>query len=668
MKTIYRNYKLATSGKIITVSLQALFRAVGIDGEVTNGAIPVAVLDCLRVLIERPNVTGLVSIKQGVQASGTYYTVTDDELTIHVAGLRGGISRVYVCAQYGTNNPAALVCELDAPQNVAFLEVDGSFTPLERAAEKDAETEDGAYYYAYVYKHGNVVIWFAEEKLDKHGNTVTAFVADGLDAEFDDATEEQGRIVYNVSNVPVYDEEEDVVLSPNNIFGGAGGGNENLLIGTQEEREALTDVAEGVQFNEVHYNEETDTYTCTRYLYCNREWVEIVSPVVSPVETVVLHVTTYDGEGDVEGLHVGITDNNTGAGIERELDENGECTFEIPKGHTYVVSIETLSGYHALADETFTAYLDMRNITLTFQAITAGTETVVVKARVFDAQGQDITEDDVDTLGLEVNVQIEGEEEPLVEMIDSDHQCTFNIPYGKRYTVNFPQALGYALLYGNKQTHIASILQREVDMFYYQLGEVGIYGMDADGVDYSYEQMQAMTETERASIIAVHINTSALQAAGNGFAYKLPVVTASKSWAGSNVEFDRNILPFKTNHAEAVLDLDGKTNTDNIIAIGDVLSVATAAADYCREQTLVIGGVTHEGFLGAYGQMYALAENIVTLNAIHALLGKAAPTFTSGGWWTATQGSASNAVDLSSGGFGNYSKNTSGTTVALFAL
>ena len=58
MKTISTNYKLTTNGKKMRVSLVALFRAVGIGGEVSEAEVPGNVLDTLRVQLVRPGVTG----------------------------------------------------------------------------------------------------------------------------------------------------------------------------------------------------------------------------------------------------------------------------------------------------------------------------------------------------------------------------------------------------------------------------------------------------------------------------------------------------------------------------------------------------------------------------------------------------------------------------------
>ena len=130
----------------------------------------------------------------------------------------------------------------------------------------------------------------------------------------------------------------------------------------------------------------------------------------------------------------------------------------------------------------------------------------------------------------------------------------------------------------------------------------------------------------------------------------------------------KSLLPFKQSHAAAVQDLDGETNTENIIDIGDTMGVGTEAADYCHAQKATIAGATKDGFLGAYGQMYQLVANITELNALHTLLGVAQLGITSGFWWTSTQYNAGYAVGLDGGGFDYNNKLYGFTTLALFAL
>ena len=444
----------------------------------------------------------------------------------------------------------------------------------------------------------------------------------------------------------------------------------NLLIGSQEERLALTDPKEGLEFNQVDFDTEFQKYRVTRYIRENGAWVELDSPQTESEETVSLHVTTWDGEGTVEGLNVGITDNTTHATYSRILDHFGNCSFKITKGHTYTITVEDLSGYHSLPDETFKASMDERPVTMVFQPVATNYETVIAHITVYNKKLVDVTNQDTDFIGLAIELQVEGEATPRTGTIGQNHQCTFTVEYGKTYSLTAPTVEGYRIRFNaSKQfTHTAGVPQRELPMHYMEWNADGVFGLDANGDTYDYDTIEAMTAQERTSIIAIGINSSRLQAANAGFCYKLPTGTTGKQWANQNVEFDQTLLPFKQRHAAAVIDLNGAQNTQNIIDIGDSMGVETPAADYCQAQTLTIGGETKTGFLGAYGQMYALAENIAVLNALHSLLGISLPGFTDGNWWTSTQCIATYAVVLSNGGFYYNTKTNSTTTMALFAL
>lgn len=432
----------------------------------------------------------------------------------------------------------------------------------------------------------------------------------------------------------------------------------NIRIGTRTDRTAYH-AYEGLQWNEI-----SDTGILSeRYVFKEGSWIKLGE--WSPVETVNLKVTTYDG-ASTEGLNISVFDNNIGTILYLQLDVLGECSFEIPKGHTYTISITPMTGYRGISDITYSAALESRPITLEFQPITIGTEEIQLHVRVYDSTGTDITEQDVDFIGLEVNCSIPGKE-TVVGYLDSSHNCIFRVQFGDTYTISLPMVPGFTTV-GAEQSHLASITQRNLTCIYKEFVNIGIYGVDDNGSLFTYSDMQTMTDAQKQSIHYIALNTSRLREAGASFLYSIPVLTQKKTWASSNVEFDQSLLPFKTSQATAVLDLDGQRNTDYIKIIGDSLLVETPAADWCSEQTVTIGGITKEGFLGSYGQMYALSENKVELNAMHAILGVDAPTFTSGAWWTSAQYSATLAVYLYNGGF-NYSyKYGSTSVVPLFAF
>lgn len=444
----------------------------------------------------------------------------------------------------------------------------------------------------------------------------------------------------------------------------------NLVIGTEEERLAFVGAVEGMEWHETHAADPEDPDSkayVLRFLYEDGDWKKLEDPQTETVETASLHVSTYDGQGDVEGLQVGITDRNAQTVIHRILDANGNCTFDIPKGHTYIVSIQSLEGYRDIPDQTYVASLDSRSIGLTFLGYATSVETVNVHVTVYNNALQDITAQDTDMIGLTVTCQITNGD-TLTAQVGADHTCQFQVPYGEEYTIIEPNVQGYMRRFAVQWVHTASVPQREVPMHYVEWINVGIYGINEGGQLFTHEDIAQMTAEQKAEIKYIGMNTSTLQAAGASFFYKVPKVTDSKQWASANVEFDQTLLPFKQSHAAAVQDLDGETNTEKIIDIGDTMGVGTEAADYCFAQKATIAGATKDGFLGAYGQMCELIANRTELDALHTLLGVATLGIQSGYWWTSTQCNAGNAVILYNGGFNNGIKGTRNTTMALFAL
>lgn len=441
----------------------------------------------------------------------------------------------------------------------------------------------------------------------------------------------------------------------------------NLYIGTEEERLALVNPKPGLEFHQIGINPETGKNLIRRFIKEEDGWLEMENPEVSGSELVSLHVSTYDGLGDVTGLSVGITDKTTGNILTRNLNESGNCTFSIEKGHQYTISIESLSGYKDIPSSTYTASLNERSINSVFYGISTDSETIVVNVTVYNSNLVDVTTTDTDFIGMEVELAISGETSRTA-IIGSDHTARFIVEYGKEYTLIAPKKEGYKSRFASTFTGTTGIPQRQIPLHYMAWNSAGVYGVKADGTIYDYDTMETMSASELSEFIGIALNSSRLQAENAGFIIKLPKISASKQWAASNVEFDKALLPFKTSQATAVLDLDGALNTQKIRDIGDSMSIETPAADWCSEQTLTIGGETKTGFLGAYGQMYALSENAAVINAIHTLCGYAVPGYTSGTWWTSTQYSATNAVFLYNGGFSNYGKNSSYSVVPLFAF
>lgn len=439
---------------------------------------------------------------------------------------------------------------------------------------------------------------------------------------------------------------------------------QNLMVGTRAERLAF-EAYEGLEWNETGTN-ESGTPQVIRYLYVNSQWEIIEAPQLSASENVALHISTYDGQGTLTGLSVGVTDHTTHESATYQLNASGNCEFSIMKGHDYTIAIASLSGYHDLPDQTFQASQDAKSINMTFLAETTQYEKVSFHVTSYNASMVNTLALQEELIGTVVTCQITGGD-TLTAMVGENHCAEFEIPYGKEYHIETPHVAGFITIHAQSWTKVASLPQRTLPAHYLIWAGSDIMGMDEDGALYSYDTLDSMGQVAAKALIkALYLNDSVLQAQNAGFAYKVPLVTASKPWASSNVEFDTDLLPYKTNDSQASTDYNGPANTINIKEIGASLGITTGAATYCNEQILTVAGEDVYGYLGAYGEMKRLVSNLAQLTAFHLLLGYPAPQFNVGNWWTSTQGSATNAVTLYNGSFGNANKYGSTTVMALF--
>ena len=321
-------------------------------------------------------------------------------------------------------------------------------------------------------------------------------------------------------------------------------------------------------------------------------------------------------------------------------------------------------------------------------------EMVEVRIRLFDKENNDVTDDDEELIGKKVHATLEHGE--IIEAeIDNRHIAVLEIEHDTEYTVSLEGIThNYYVTKVDKLNHVASEPVRIINVEMHAALTPGFYGITEDGKAYDADEIEAMLDaaqsedekTEiRNSFKYIGVNTSNLSAANCSYMYALTgdvrfSNSQSKSWALSNVAFDLEQLPYKNNDTVAAFDLDGKTNTDKIISIGDNIDIETPAADWCRQENhkITINGVEKYGFLPAYGQLRMLSntyypENVTALLRLHALIfnnPSATLPFSRGVWWSSTQYNAGHAVILDYGTFyGNgFSKTSNGITLVCWAL
>lgn len=381
------------------------------------------------------------------------------------------------------------------------------------------------------------------------------------------------------------------------------------------------------------------------------------------------------------------------------VNENGYgvAKFLIPLGHQYTVTMPTISDYTKPATRTYTAseLLVTRYVTHEY----------LKDYELLDIHAALQTSTD-DTIAILANQLISIFDNGTLSVIaegrfDSEGRCnTIQIAYGTSYTILFPEVAGYTNDYmGTNYT--AEQTTRDL-LITYSSEDMGLFGIDKKGNHYTYSQASTAISAgtlATSDIVAIGFNNNTLAHADRGdgktncgFCISTDTsINTSTTWAGENIAFNPNKMPFITSHTAGVLSqLGGKYNTTLIRQLGasgedcgtwtkqsdgtytagtDMRVVSTSAATHAASKTHPVYGTANEGFLPSYAQIYYLSLQITALKAYFTLLGKTAPTITSGVWWTSCQYSETGAVLLYNGGFyGGDRKTSSGSVLLCFDL
>ena len=602
MKTITLSYTLQTNGKKLAVSLAALFRAVGLDGEVTSAEIPGEVLDTLRVRLVSPGTSGAVELSQNAN-NPCYYTLDGSNLLLTLSNLVGGLHRLTVLVKYGTNTRALLLVDLSVPQNIQFLKSEGAvLMPLIRKPELDA-TLDGVNWYGYAYSYGEKIAWLQTDKPLHLHETIPALYAESLGTKIGDATAITAIVVQN-AGATIFDKTpaEPITFGAVDTFGSVGGGD----------------------FEE---------------------------------EKVTVKLSIPEGADPVNWQDYSVSVENVTAGTVRsvDIDENGEATFNIPAGETFIVELPALAYYTAPMKRTYVAISSEKTITYEYTT-TPHQERIVVYAYSYESAL-------VRLIGKEVVMTTDS---GVVERhaFGDGLRVEFVANYGDIITLEYPSVEGLTPRV-RTVTFTANRVERGL-VVYYDDSRIGVFGRDIAGNWYNLNDQgnlvdESGIEIPEPSVVEfVALNTSALDmslrdvkgtSTGNGFMVRCNQgMVGGKTWASQNVEFDTNKLPFGT-------DYRGAKNTEYIRQIGDEMNVDTPAADYAYNRTVTFAGETRHGFLPSILQLQAYNSNYSAMNAVATAAGKTIPNISKSHVLSSSQASATGAYELDFSDFSNKNKN-----------
>ena len=613
MKTITLSYTLQTNGKKLAVSLAALFRAVGLDGEVTAAEIPGEVLDTLRVRLVSPGTSGAVELSQDANKP-CYFTLEGSNLLLTLSNLVGGVHRLTVLVKYGTNTRALLLVDLSVPQNIQFLKSDGAvLMPLIRKPELDT-TLEGVNWYGYAYLYGEKIAWLQTDKPLHVRGTIPALYAESLETEIGDATAITASVVQN-AGVTIFDETpaEPITFGAVDTFGSVGGGD----------------------FEE---------------------------------EKVTVKLSLPEGADPVNWQDYHVTVENVTAGTVRSVDinENGEATFNVPAGETFIVELPTLENYTVPMQRTYVAISSEKTITYEYTT-TPHQERIVVYAHSTVSALAGL-------IGQEVVMTTDSGEVERRAFGD-DLRVEFVANYGDIVTIEYPAVEGLTP-HVRTVTFTANRVERDL-VAYYDNSRIGVFGRDIAGNWYKLNDQGNLVDESGIEILDpsvvefVALNTSALDmslrdvtgtSTGNGFMVRCDQgLIGGQAWAAQNVEFDTSKLPFGT-------DYRGAKNTEYIRQIGDQMNVSTPAADTAYNRTVTFAGETRHGILLAILQLQAYNSNYAALSAVAVAAGRTIPSISGTRVWSSSQYNATNAYCLSNGSVNDSGKGISNSVLVGYDL
>ena len=374
-------------------------------------------------------------------------------------------------------------------------------------------------------------------------------------------------------------------------------------------------------------------------------------------------------------LTVTVQNESTSKGVVVPLSESGECVFEISQGSRYAITLPYVEGWDQPAVMKYTALLANRNIdyfySRNYEALTCRfvMRSEAISASSFNGQTVSVI-NILDGSIVTTNVIDQG-------------QVTLLIPYEIAYMIKVPEADGMTHDH-NTTTYISGIQARQIVFSYIDYHALHVFGLDANGNIHTIANLQKMgVDAARELIVAGGYTDAELDSVertdggkGCGFCWDINNPTVSGQWASENVDFGVNntiiaealangdvaeACGYYTNHDLAFARKDGARESALVMQIGKILADAgklvqtgpTPIFELAFQRQCPITNASNNGFILAFGQLYALRQAKNEMDELYKALGLTAPNILSGRWWSSLQSIAAHAVLLYYGGF-NY--------------
>ena len=385
-------------------------------------------------------------------------------------------------------------------------------------------------------------------------------------------------------------------------------------------------------------------------------------------EHISVYLSSEDGLAVVSGLDVSLIYVGTDQVYHATTDDNGICQFIVPNGIKYRIILPEIQDYLTPSEEEHMASIASRSIEHRYRRIGEEVEQVYIQVN----QMENGVYSPIENHQIKLKI---GTGTTSTYYTPANGTLVLNIPSGQEYVIDIATKENYYIR-GQKYHYELQATQIRRHIYVnFRAYESGIWIVTDQNEEVTYEDwIQQNRDPKSAQLIK--IATGELSAAGGVYYLKIDDLrfrnAPDHQWASQNVLFTS--IPENGNSLTADYYYDGYTSSKNIQQEGDTRSIGTNAVDYALAQTLQIGELTLNGFIGSCGQWVTIWRNKEHIDDILEVVrpdlrdGRTYYLFSN--WttnkWTSSQDDARGAWVLASVFYGNV-KNDSFAVLVFYA-
>ena len=320
-------------------------------------------------------------------------------------------------------------------------------------------------------------------------------------------------------------------------------------------------------------------------------------------EHISVYLSSEDGLAVVSGLDVSLIYVGTDQVYHATTDDNGICQFIVPNGIKYRIILPEIQDYLTPSEEEHMASIASRSIEHRYRRIGEEVEQVYIQVN----QMENGVYSPIENHQIKLKI---GTGTTSTYYTPANGTLVLNIPSGQEYVIDIATKENYYIR-GQKYHYELQATQIRRHIYVnFRAYESGIWIVTDQNEEVTYEDwIQQNRDPKSAQLIK--IATGELSAAGGVYYLKIDDLrfrnAPDHQWASQNVLFTS--IPENGNSLTADYYYDGYTSSKNIQQEGDTRSIGTNAVDYALAQTLQIGELTLNGFIGSCGQWVTIWRN-----------------------------------------------------------